>query len=816
MRRWRRWLWWGLNLCLVGLYLWSLTETVEVTLSVVAGECTAELSGRHITIPCGGLEDGWFGLVQDELNGDIDLLWSPLAWLAQRPGWVHIQLADNQGRLVWQEYFARSRLDQTWQSTRGEWNVWGDELRPRTDIASLQRPLNIANPFTLSARIRRPDETMGLLLLRSDGRTGYAFLLLPGSNSSGMWYEWADGQTLRPLIGIPFDKPFLSELQIWLRHVLAAHQGALLVLLAARLLAPIAIWWQKRRTPLNIPARSPFYASRVTVWGLRLSLLLFSFALITFIARGVLEGIPHVQDSLTYLFQAQTLARGRVTAPAPPLPDFFEQEFMLVQGGHWFGKYSPGYPILLAVGVWVGVPWLVNPLLATLTIALLVALSRIWLRVQGEKRASHRYFIWLAAAFCLSSPFFLFLSGSYMAHAAELFWGTLLMWTWIRGLTYPIKTPVISTPFPKSVRTSFFSPRTLWFIVAGIALGMLWLTRQYAAAAFAIPFILLSLWATRPSTPRPPLPASSRFLASISASIRPLLVLGFTGLPFVILLFAYQFAVTGSPWQDPRLLFWPFDRPGFGADIGLGSNVIEIEILDDLPVLVRVNDPTLPPRGHTPARGLHNVIQNWRQLNVHLFGWLPFLTLAFVWLAFMMRPPERLDWALLGAFLVLLVAHVAYWHSGIMYGPRYLYIALPALLLLTVRGLVAAADWLNQYTRQSVGYIVMGVIVAGLVAGNLFLYLPDQFQVHQGYNFISRAGLDAVEEVAVTPALVFVAADSGLWWEYGQFFSGNTPWLDGDILYARDLGTTANEALITLYPGYHLYRFSESSLQPYP
>ena len=44
----------------------------------------------------------------------------------------------------------------------------------------------------------------------------------------------------------------------------------------------------------------------------------------------MLARVPHVQDSLTYLFQAQTLAAGKLWAPAPPLPDFFAQEFLLV------------------------------------------------------------------------------------------------------------------------------------------------------------------------------------------------------------------------------------------------------------------------------------------------------------------------------------------------------------------------------------------------------------------------------------------------------------------------------------------------------
>ena len=39
-------------------------------------------------------------------------------------------------------------------------------------------------------------------------------------------------------------------------------------------------------------------------------LLVFAFSLR--IAIDILQRIPHVQDSVTYLFQAQTLARGRL------------------------------------------------------------------------------------------------------------------------------------------------------------------------------------------------------------------------------------------------------------------------------------------------------------------------------------------------------------------------------------------------------------------------------------------------------------------------------------------------------------------------
>lgn len=51
-------------------------------------------------------------------------------------------------------------------------------------------------------------------------------------------------------------------------------------------------------------------------------------------------------------------------------------------------------------------------------------------------------------------------------------------------------------------------------------------------------------------------------------------------------------------------------------------------------------------------------------------------------------------------------------------------------------------------------------------------------------------------------ALGFVPTD--YWWHYGRFFSSNTPWLDGGIIYARDLGKN-NECLRQIYPERNAY-----------
>ena len=202
--------------------------------------------------------------------------------------------------------------------------------------------------------------------------------------------------------------------------------------------------------------------------------ILFTFAIATHVAIHVLERAPHVQDSVTYLFQAQTLARGRLTAPAPPLAEaeatpHFAQEFLLVRHGRWFGKYTPGYPMLLALGVLVRAPWLVNPLLAALAVAVMFPLSK---ELMGDRRrqtadhvltgdrrrqtADHELtddgrqstidtqktthtqitdplptHLLLPLLLALS-PFFLIMSGSLMAHTAELWWTLLFMLAWAR------------------------------------------------------------------------------------------------------------------------------------------------------------------------------------------------------------------------------------------------------------------------------------------------------------------------------------------------------------------------------------------------
>jgi hypothetical protein len=272
-------------------------------------------------------------------------------------------------------------------------------------------------------------------------------------------------------------------------------------------------------------------------------------------------------------------------------------------------------------------------------------------------------------------------------------------------------------------------------------------------------------------------------------------VLLVAAIPFILLLLGYQAQLTGSPWQDPRLLSRPFDLPGFGSHIGESENTFKLQTFEDGVSKTWYTDSQQPPRGHSPARGLYNTERNLTSLASTLFGWPPLIALAFCWIPFLLGKPTKFDWVLLAVLLAVITAYIAYWTNGIMYGPRYYFAALPALLLLTARGL--------QTLQDRFGPLAAGLVFTVIVVLSLIFYWPGALSSLGDYNFINGQEKSLVEEQVDEPALVFIPVTD--WWDYGRFFSGNTPWLDGPIIYAHDLGDEQNECLIQAYPQRAVY-----------
>src|SRR4051812_1584513 len=95
----------------------------------------------------------------------------------------------------------------------------------------------------------------------------------------------------------------------------------------------------------------------------------------TLFVWGSLARTPVVHDESAYLLQAQIFSHFQFTAPAPPLPQFFEQLYVNLRPA-LFSKYPPGTSLLLAPGVLVGMPGLPVVVMNAFAGALVFLLAR--------------------------------------------------------------------------------------------------------------------------------------------------------------------------------------------------------------------------------------------------------------------------------------------------------------------------------------------------------------------------------------------------------------------------------------------------------
>jgi hypothetical protein len=134
-----------------------------------------------------------------------------------------------------------------------------------------------------------------------------------------------------------------------------------------------------------------------------------SFAITAWFALGPLGAMAHVSDEANYLVQARIFAEGSRSVASPPYWGFRPLMFLFMKP-EMYSAFPPGWPLVLAAGVKLGVPFLVNPALsAALPWAGWLAYRRL---LPGE--AVH------ASAILALSPGVLLLGGSLMSHTLVL------------------------------------------------------------------------------------------------------------------------------------------------------------------------------------------------------------------------------------------------------------------------------------------------------------------------------------------------------------------------------------------------------------
>jgi len=471
------------------------------------------------------------------------------------------------------------------------------------------------------------------------------------------------------------------------------------------------------------------------------------FTATNIISYFVFEHIPHVQDSIAQFFQAKIFASGHLTAQPPPIPEFFQYFYdnLIITQDQWYSQYLPAHSFFLMLGLLVKAPWIINPLFASFSVILLYAITR---QYYTNKEAR------LAILLFSVSPFFLFMSASYMNHVSTLFFSLLFLFA-----------------LNKSMREN----KPFYGLLCGLSLGIIFNIRLGEAVMMGTVFGSFYLIF---------LIRQKQYVSLIAFSI------AFTVLTCVLL--GYNYATNGNPFLFGYQVRW-------GSDHTLGF--AEGSVI------------TTPP--HTPLRGLGHTLSNFIALNQNMFEW-PLPSLLFIGILFVpyLFKKNYYDYWLLAGFWGSPVFYFFYFYQDICLGPRFFYNSLPFAVILTARAILkiivkirTAQSSISQNCSQA--FISLVVVLSVLFAGAVRLPKLCAFYADSFWEVDNRL-VKKVQSLGIANAVIFQKSYGLKGNTLGAGFLHNAPYLNGSIIFARDL-SKRNAELMPYFPKRKYYLASRDT-----
>jgi hypothetical protein len=369
---------------------------------------------------------------------------------------------------------------------------------------------------------------------------------------------------------------------------------------------------------------------------------------------------PHVPDEVVYLYQARYLAQGQLTTPAPPVPDAFSIYMIPHQSDRWYSPFPPGWPAVLATGILLNLPWLINPVLAGIN----VLLSYLLLGELYCRRTAR-----VAVLLLSTSPWHVFMAMNFMSHTLTL-----------------TCSLVAALAMARAKRTG----KVGLGLLSGLAVGALSLIRPLDCLVVGG---LVGLWAVGLGGPRLKVLAIVAFVVgAMSVSSASL---------------AYNKIVAGDATLSPLMGYYEkyygprTNALGFGPERGLGW------AMDAFP-------------GHSPQEALINANLNAFSVNIELLGWGTgsLLIAAFV-LIFGAR--LRSDYLMLSVIAAVFLLYSLYWFSGGPdFGARYWYLMIVPLVALAARGIECFEKRLDAAASRAAATVA----VVALCFFSLVNYFP--------------------------------------------------------------------------------------------
>lgn len=464
------------------------------------------------------------------------------------------------------------------------------------------------------------------------------------------------------------------------------------------------------------------------------------FAGTNLISYFVFEHIPHVQDSIAQLFQAKIFASGHLTAAPPPIPDFFQYFYdnLIITKNQWYSQYPPAHSFFLMLGLLLKAPWIINPLFASFSVMLLYGITRQYYTSREAR---------LAILLFSVSPFFLFMSASYMNHVPTLFFSLLFLFTLnkSRGENNP------------------------WYaLLCGLSLGILLNIRMGEAVMMGAVFVSVYLISA----------IRHRQYVSLAAFSAAFIILAGV-------LLGYNYATNGNP-----LLFGYQLRWGANHTLGFAESTVI----------------TTPP--HTPLRGLGHTLSNFIALNQNLFEW-PVPSLLFIAIFFMpyLFKKNHYDYWLLAGLFGSPVFYFFYFYQDICLGPRFFFNSLPFAVILTARAILQISNRIcttqHGMLRNCSNIITCLFVLSVLFAGTVRIPRLIAFYSNSFWEVDNKL-MEKVRELGLHDAVIFQKSYGLKGNTLGSGFLHNEPDLNNSIVFAKDLGCR-NDELIRFFPGRKYY-----------
>ncbi len=540
--------------------------------------------------------------------------------------------------------------------------------------------------------------------------------------------------TIFLLITFPFGQrikigQWTAEPWMWL-----FYRWLLLLIISLQLF----VWLHGRRRHFEDPSHVEEYNNRhvLSHWIFVALIMGIIFLETNFISWRVLEHVPHIDDSIAQLFQAKTLSIRRWYLDPPPVPEAFRYAHVVLDD-KWYGIYPPGFPLVLMIGVLAGVPWLVNPFLAMLTVPALYLYAR---RIYDARIA--RFAVVLL---CLS-PFFLVMESGMMNHPLTLL--VLLLFA-------------LSLEYAKRHQSAF--------LLSGFLAGYAFIIRPLTALGIGIPLGIYFLYEQKMSFPR----LAKGFCLFLLAL-----------LPCAGLMILSNVKTTGDPFVSGYQKYFDNNPLGFGSKPWGGNPAGFI---------------TSRQVNHTPVLGIVNLCINLNSANFQILGWPIASLLPVVYLWMRRKKTSYEDRKMLLICLGLCIAYIFYYYQDLCYGPRNVFEALPFAVILIARGLYAIRDDVGGALRCSRSQIVkcsLAVLFA-MVFITMVTTVPRLYHRYwRNYWRVTGELRSLVLESDLENALVFVHPSL----DYGNGFQLNPPDMHSGPLFPEDLGPEIREKVIRAYP----------------